>query len=538
MLNEEAGPMIGGHRVAILALLTVCAVAWIVVPVRTTVEAQQDIVPVSPEPPLVEGAGPGVPGDVVDPPPPVVAVRVRVPARGTAGQELTYRIVVANTSRSAAHRVALRAELTNADFVRATPEPEQKEPELRWTFGTLEGGATREISLVAVPNGKGEARATARVSFEHGQSVVTHLNRPSLRLRKSGPSEAAVKSEIRYVLDVVNDGSAVAENVVVTDVLPDGLKYSETPGAKEVDERTRRWEFARLAPGESKRLDYKLITDKEGRYTNKATAAATGVAPVEATATLAVGQPKLTIAKAGPAVGDPGQPLAYTITVTNTGTVAANNVEIRDQVPQDRMGAGRVVDFLGASAGGRYEAPFVRWPVGQLAPGASRTVQLTVRVNQAGRLNNVAEVRAEQVAPDKAEALTVIVDPSQRLYLDIDRQGETLEAGRKATFIVRVINTSRNAAVKDAALTFSASDNVRFVEARGAAGDRPEADKPPLRFASVAALEPRRFAEYQITLEATQAGEAEFRATVETNPPLPGKPAQLNIRVPIRANRP
>jgi uncharacterized repeat protein (TIGR01451 family) len=531
--------MIGGHRTAILALLAVCAAAWVVLPVRTAAEAQP-VVPVSPEPPVTEGVGPspGAPGGVLDPPPPVVTVRVRVPAQGAAGQELTYRIVVQNTARSPAHRVAVRVTgPTNAKFERATPKPEQEQPELRWAFGTLEGGATKEITLVVTPDGKGEVQTTARVSFEHGQSVTTHLNRPSLRLRHLGPSEAAVNAPLNYQLEVVNDGSAVAEDVVVTDPLPEGLKFANsTPPPKGED--PLRWEFPSLAPGKSARIDCQVIPAKEETFTHTATAEAKGVAAVKATATVVAGRPKLKVVQAGPPAGDLGQPLTYTITVTNTGSVAANNVEILDKIPPDRMDGGRPsVEFLGATQGGRYEQPFVRWRLGRLAAGASREVQLTLRVNQVGSLSNVAEASADQVPAETAESLTLIVDPSKRLFIHVDRPREGLQVDRKSVYTVRVINPSRNAPVDGATLTFTVPANVRVVEARGAAGDKPETDKPPLRFAAVPRLGPRQIAEYSITLEPTQAGEATFRATADASPPLAGLPVSVDVRATVHPSR-
>src|SRR5262245_36017978 len=59
-----------------------------------------------------------------DPPTPVVALRVRVPAVAGLGQELEYHICVENSSAAAAHHVLVRNPLpANTRFVRATPEP-------------------------------------------------------------------------------------------------------------------------------------------------------------------------------------------------------------------------------------------------------------------------------------------------------------------------------------------------------------------------------------------------------------------------------
>ena len=114
--------------------------------------------------------------DPVDPPVPTIALRVRVPATAGADEELQYNITVENTSRAGAHHVAVRNPLpANVRFVRATPEPNQKDPELRWNFGTLEPGARKEIVLVVKPTGPGDVQNCARVQFEHGQCVTTRV---------------------------------------------------------------------------------------------------------------------------------------------------------------------------------------------------------------------------------------------------------------------------------------------------------------------------------------------------------------------------
>src|SRR5437660_6918929 len=76
-----------------------------------------------------------------DPPTPAVAIRMRVPASGAVGQDLDYRIIVENTSLAAAHHVLVRNPVpANARFVRASPEPAVRDPELQWRLGTLEPG--------------------------------------------------------------------------------------------------------------------------------------------------------------------------------------------------------------------------------------------------------------------------------------------------------------------------------------------------------------------------------------------------------------
>src|SRR5262249_42738507 len=143
----------------------------------------------APAPPRV-AVTPGFPevrrGEPPDPPTPVVTLRVRVPAEAAPGEELTYRLFVENTSRAPAHHVAVKNPLpSHARFVRAAPEPTAMAPALLWQLGTLAPGGRKEITLVVVPTGDGDVSSTARVQFEHGQTLTTRVSKPGLQVRKT-----------------------------------------------------------------------------------------------------------------------------------------------------------------------------------------------------------------------------------------------------------------------------------------------------------------------------------------------------------------
>src|SRR5262249_40942404 len=132
------------------------------VPARTA-----QVVAPSREPPLADRAAEGPPAvllppsgtpecEPVDPPAPMVMIRVRVLANPGAAEELESRIRVENPVPAAAHHVIVRNPVpANAQFVRANPEPSSREPELVWRLGTLEGCACRDITLVLAPTGTG-----------------------------------------------------------------------------------------------------------------------------------------------------------------------------------------------------------------------------------------------------------------------------------------------------------------------------------------------------------------------------------------------
>ena len=256
------------------------SVAACVLPPCVGVWAQPFPLGQSPEPPVV-GAPPVVTAGPVrptaDPPTPTVSLHVRAPATVAPEQEVDYRLLVENPSRAAAHHVQVRVPApANAVYVRASPEPSAHDPQIVWDLGSLQPGTSREILLTLKPADAGDVDVIARVQFEHGQSVRTHvgatpppaapsrrphpcrrphlrhpwlrfpprLRRPpppamppaaptppaapakaELRLRKTADqSHALLNDFVHFQLEVANVGTADATNVVVDDSLPTGLR--------------------------------------------------------------------------------------------------------------------------------------------------------------------------------------------------------------------------------------------------------------------------------------------------------------------------
>jgi uncharacterized repeat protein (TIGR01451 family) len=99
----------------------------------------------------------------------------------------------------------------------------------------------------------------------------------------------------------------------------------------------------------------------------------------------------------------PGEQLTYDITIGNSSQkTAVENASASDALPNN-------VTFVSATGGGQYDASAHRvgWSGINLAPGESRVVQVTVRVNAAasGSVVNTAAVRAAECEEgDKSEA--------------------------------------------------------------------------------------------------------------------------------------
>ena len=112
--------------------------------------------------------------------------------------------------------------------------------------------------------------------------------------------------------------------------------------------------------------------------------------------------PDLSISKTAPVVAKPGEPISYTLTVTNSGMMTATNLEITDVIPDDAT-------YIG---GGTVQNGVVSWNVAQLGGyGAYTQVHYAVTATRT-ITNSVISVSADGDYNDFSTepVVTLIVD--------------------------------------------------------------------------------------------------------------------------------
>jgi uncharacterized repeat protein (TIGR01451 family) len=327
-------------------------------------------VPVVPGPFLSPSCGSPCP---VDPPAPLVKIKVRVAACSAAGQEIEYQICVENCSPAAAHHVIVRNPLpVNARFVRANPEPSMREPELAWTFGTLPPGACREISLVLAPTDTADVKNCARVQFEHGQCVVTRIAKsppmvtekeppkvipmdpafdpkeppkvivPSdvkLGVKITGPAQQYANLPVKYQITVTNATNAVAENVLITAFLPEQSTFVEASDKGRFHFSQVAWLIGDVPAGASRTVQVVYKVPAAGEYCLKAMALPErGLRGEDSFCTKFQGVSALLLEVVDSK--DPveiGGQTSYKIIVFNQGSASLTNVQVKAYVPRELL---------------------------------------------------------------------------------------------------------------------------------------------------------------------------------------------------------
>jgi uncharacterized repeat protein (TIGR01451 family) len=470
------------------------------------------------EPPLRDRQAVGEPQAVGDPPTPVVRLRVRVPASAAAGQELEYHICLENCSKADAHHVTVRNPLpANARFVRADPEPAVREPELVWRLGTLKACACSEITLILSPTGDGDVTDCAHVQFEHGECVTTRLARPQLAIQLRGPAQALLYDHLNYQIEVRNTGQTDAANVTVTSSLPDGLEHSS-------GKSTLTWDLGTIAPGQTRSIDYQAIAKKSGRLCTKAVATAAGNIRADSESCVEVGEARVELSMRGPERRFLTSPATYTLTVTNPGTMPATNVTISNPIPANAT-------FVGATQGGRLSASQIQWTAGNLAPGARRSFQVTVKAKGEGEVLNKATASADRGLTAQAEAKTLF-EGATGLSADVEVQDNPIEVGGQTTYLIRVMNQGALEAT-DVQVFATLPEQMQIVTAKGPTGHKAEGQQ--VVFDSVPALAPKKEVRYEITVKAVRAGDVRFKVDL-TAKQLPAGPVHREESTTIYAD--
>lgn len=421
----------------------------------------------------------GTPGNltslsaVADPPSPLVRIQVRVPSHAAPGKDITYKIVVTNSSAADAYRVMVRNPLPPgvAQVVKAEPKPDKADPtpgsplpkEIVWNLGTMSRGQQREIELVLRPTPETkEIRNQAFVTFEHGQAVVTKIDKAKLAVRKATSKQALQDEPIAVRVEVTNNGRVPITDVELVEDISKGLEFAPgTEGDRTNNPQQRLWKIGTMRPGERKLIDYRLVAKNTGDLlTSSVVKSPDAPEGDRAESTIKIVNAGLTLDLSGPPTAVGGESALYEVVVRNTGSLPLNTIKLTVAVPEDckitRMTAN----------GQRYRDQLV-WTIpdkegGPLRPGESYTVRFKMLAETGG----VRTVRAlaESGKIEQAREVKTNFQATAMLQWTASLDPPSLATGREGLLTVRVRNQGGDAA-RNVRLRVELPKEVKLVEA-------------------------------------------------------------------------
>jgi uncharacterized repeat protein (TIGR01451 family) len=263
--------------------------------------------------------------------------------------------------------------------------------------------------------------------------------------------------------------------VVVLDRVPPNARYVRAQPAPAATQPELEWRLGTLAAGARQELRLVLSPTGGGEIDNCVRVVFEHGVRLKTQLT----KPTLQLQKQGPADAQLFDALSYQLTVTNTGSSAAANVLIVDDLP----------DGLEHKDNRRQ----LSFNIGSLAPGESRNVSYEVIAKRAGRFTNRAVVTGDGGMRDEVQSTVTVTEALLALKKSAPRQ---LSFGRSLTYELTITNNGS-----------APLNNVVLI------------DKLPAKTAFVSASDSGRLAGTQVEWSlGTLAGGASKKITLKLRP--------------------
>lgn len=444
-------------------------------------------------------------------------VKLKVNAPPTASTIGTFPVTIALDNVTAVDSQAARVRVTLSDgatLARSEPPPTRADTQggLIFDLPPVSGKGKQTVTLQVKPARAGNVAITAEAVTADGMqantSAATRVENGRLQLVLEAPPIALAGERIPARIAVTNGGAAPAENVTVWVRFDEGLFSASGRSPVELS-------GGAIAPGQTKTFDLPLTAKATGRYGLRATA--TGDGNLSAAAeplVVEVRRAELAVALTGPKLAYLNQEVNWTLTVANRGDATVSNVVVRATLPAELK--------VTAADGGAIGPGSVEWKLSELRSGEQKSFKLSgdaikitpgagVTVAVLGdALNNGATVGTP--VEGKAEAAVAVIG-TPALSLELATPPGVVEAGKRVRFQIRVKNQGTVSA-RNVEVTAFAPPELKPVRGSGPSEARLDGTGR-IAFPTVEELQPGQSLTFTIEVDATQAGDARFRAEVK-----------------------
>ncbi len=428
----------------------------------------------------------------------VILERV-TPAEVRLGNGMTYELKVTNTTGCGLTDVMLYEHPPEGMEVRSTePKADKIEDGFSWAIGTLAARETKTLVVTGTAKQVGDLRGCATVTFNTSICSATRVVEPSLQLVKTAPDTVMLCDTIPVKLRVSNTGSGAAKNVRITDTLPDGWMTID-------GQRSLTYAVGDLAAGESREYAATLKSSSIGDFTNQATATEDGGLNAEASTKTVVVKPELEITKTGPGTRYIGRPAKYEITVANRGNATAADTVLTDEVPGGTQ-------FVESTDGGMLKGERVVWRLGDLNPGESKSVTVTLKPTEKGTYTNTVE--AKSYCAEAVASATTKAEGVPAMLLEVVDLEDPIEVGAETTFEIYATNQG-TAEGTNVVINVTLPPELEFISASGPVNHTVGGQE--IRFAPLPRLAEKGQAVYRVKVRGLDSGDVRFRCNMTSD---------------------
>lgn len=388
-----------------------------------------------------------------------------------------------------------------SEYISSSPQAVVSGNTLRWEFDKMEPGCVQELRVTVRPTCVGCLRDCMKVTVVPYACTVVCVGQPMLQICKSGPDQICVCECANFNIQVSNCGNFMAQDVVITDIVPDGMRH--VSGKKEL-----KLAVGNLAPGESTMATLQLTPERGGCFCNVARATSCDGRVVEAKACVNVLVPRVAIAKTGPCMQYLTKCAEYTINVKNNGDTPLENLMVTDYIPPCTC----LVDAPGATV----QNGIASWCIPCLGCGESACFNLVLTADCPAVATNKACVQGCYCGCDLCECAEVVTEwrGHPALLIEVVDICDPILCGEATRYCIKVINQG-TAADENVQITAILPPELDYVCAEGPTAFN--GSQKMVSFDPVPCLRPGESVQYMVKVRAVQKGDARFRVEMRSN---------------------
>ena len=331
---------------------------------------------------------------------PEISLTHKGPQKVLMGQVAQFLVSVQNNGDGVARNVMIEDEVP-AGFAFG----DGKGSRLAYEVGNLPPGAKRDVilKLRAVEPGRyvNEVRAKMGKKMTSNHKLDVEVVAPKLAMEIIGPTRRYIQREATYKIEVQNNGTASARNVLMVTRLPRGLKFVGTNNQGQYNPREHAiyWSMVELSPQNKGSVELRVMP------------IGTGQQDIEFEARSLLDRTKLKkfpvvvdqLAELFFEVDDRDDPIEvngeteYRVRVVNQGSKAATNVKINVEMP----GGIQATNTQGPTKGSLSGQNVSFAPVASLAPRS----ELIYKIKAKGTRDGVHQIKVLLSSNERREAV-------------------------------------------------------------------------------------------------------------------------------------
>lgn len=383
-------------------------------------------------------------------------------------------------------------------YVRSEPEAMVQGRKLTWEIGPMQKGECLPAKVWLKCECEGELCVCFCAAATPVRFCALLCAKPILTCEKCGPEQVCPGDAVNYTITVTNRGSCAAEDVVVTDNIPDGLEHSSCA-------RTLTFKLGTLEPCQTKTVNICLKAVKRGKVCNTAVVTACNADSSSCQWCTCICCCDVDLVKVGPKEVAIGKNADYQITVTNTGDLPLTEVTVTDNVP----GSTSIVKADGASINGNQAV----WRLRELKPNEKATFNVTTTTCTPGCFANRATVTTCQGCT-ACDELSTRWRGRPAFCIQFCDTEDPLCIGERTSYILSITNQGSEADDNVVAVIRFPAEIVPV----GVVGDTPgEISGQTVTFAPFNNLRPRQTVTFRVDAEARASGDARVIAEVSSD---------------------